>query len=75
MIPGFSPARANSHSANNRKNTNLLDGILTVHCRIKRNPSVMRIEEDEMCLECAEAEDTSFQLLAQWGMPPLAQPR
>ena len=65
MIAGFSHARTSWLIGNNRKDTNLLVGILTGHCRLKRHLSLMRIEESAMCPNCAEEEDTSFHLLAQ----------
>lgn len=33
--------------------------------RLNRHLSIMRIEEDAMCSECAEAEDSFFYLLPQ----------
>lgn len=39
-----------------RKDTKLLIGILTDDCRLKRHLTLIRIEKDAMCPECAEVD-------------------
>lgn len=55
----FSPARTNWLQQDNRGNTNLLVGNLTGLCRLRRHISFLRMEEDAMYLECAEAGESS----------------
>lgn len=44
MIAANCPARTKWLIGNNRKAANLLVGVLTGYCRLKRNLSIMRIK-------------------------------
>lgn len=46
MIVGYCPARINRLISNKKKTTNLLVGVQTGHCRLKRHLSLIRTEED-----------------------------
>lgn len=66
MIPPILYSNTNWLIGNNRRTTNPLVGVLTGHCRLKKNLTVMRIEERATCPKCQEAEDTTFHL---WTVP------
>ncbi|KAJ8957776.1 hypothetical protein NQ314_006488 [Rhamnusium bicolor] len=63
FVTGPNKSRSAWLLGRSRKTLNLLIGVLTDHCRLKRHLSLIGIEEDPTCPRCRSDEETSHHFL------------